>query len=97
MIHHMVVFKLRSGCTRLAEEDFFAAVRALARIDGVRELECFRQISPKCRFEHGITMKFADAAAYRRYSEHPDHVRFVEERWKSAVEDFMEIDLTPRS
>ena len=42
-------------------------------------------------------MKFDDEGAYRRYCEHPEHVSFVEERWKIEVEDFMEIDLTLRS
>jgi len=97
VIRHMVVFRLRRDCGAAAEADFFAAAQALARIEGVRELECFRQISPKCRYQHGITMKFDDEGAYRRYCEHPEHVSFVEERWKIEVEDFMEIDLTLRS
>ena len=97
MIRHMVVFRLRRDCGAAAEADFFAAAQALARIEGVRELACFRQISPKCRFQHGITMKFDDADAYRRYCEHPEHVSFVEERWKVAVDEFMEIDLALRS
>ena len=41
-------------------------------------------------------MEFADRDAYGRYNEHPDHVRFVQERWLSEVEDFLEIDYTER-
>jgi hypothetical protein len=37
-------------------------------------------------------MEFADADAYESYNRHPDHVRFVEERWMNEVEDFLEID-----
>jgi hypothetical protein len=37
-------------------------------------------------------MEFADAAAYQGYNEHPDHVRFVSERWLPEVEAFLEID-----
>lgn len=40
-------------------------------------------------------MEFSDAAAYRAYNEHPDHVRFVQERWISGVEEFLEIDYEP--
>jgi hypothetical protein len=37
-------------------------------------------------------MEFADRAAYESYNAHPDHVRFVEERWDAEVLDFLEID-----
>ena len=37
-------------------------------------------------------MEFADADAYASYNEHPDHVRFVQERWLVEVADFLEID-----
>ena len=30
--------------------------------------------------------------AYERYNEHPDHVRFVQERWLSEVSEFLELD-----
>ena len=37
-------------------------------------------------------MEFADQSAYDRYNFHPDHVRFVEERWIPEVESFLEAD-----
>jgi len=37
-------------------------------------------------------VRTADAAAYAAYNEHPDHVRFVQERWIPEVGDFLEID-----
>ena len=30
--------------------------------------------------------------AYAAYNEHPDHVRFVQERWLAEIADFLEID-----
>ena len=53
-----------------------------------------REVSPKNNFRFGLTMEFADPAAYSGYNEHPDHVRFVSERWDSEVADFLEIDVT---
>ena len=41
-------------------------------------------------------MEFADRAAYERYNEHPDHIRFVTERWLSEVRDFLELDYADR-
>jgi len=37
-------------------------------------------------------MEFADRRAYDGYNGHPDHVRFVEERWLAEVSDFLELD-----
>ena len=41
-------------------------------------------------------MEFADEAAYAAYNDHPDHVRFVEQRWLSEVSDFAESDYAAR-
>ena len=40
-------------------------------------------------------MEFADRAAYDAYSNHPMHVRFVDERWPE-VTDFLELDYAQR-
>ena len=37
-------------------------------------------------------MEFANRTAYEGYNNHPDHVRFVQQRWSSDVADFLEID-----
>lgn len=39
----------------------------------------------------------ADPAQSREgYNEHPDHVRFAQERWLSEVSDFLELDHAAR-
>ena len=52
-------------------------------------------MSPKNDFAFGFSMEFADQAAYDSYDAHPEHVRFVRERWVPEVEEFLEIDYTP--
>jgi len=37
-------------------------------------------------------MEFADQAAYDSYSRHPEHDRFVKQRWLPEVVEFLEID-----
>jgi hypothetical protein len=61
----------------------------------VRNFELLREVSRKNGFTFGFSMEFVDQAAYDAYSNHPDHNRFVEERWKREVEEFMEIDYVP--
>ena len=66
--------------------------RLLAEIPGVETFEILREASPKNDYRHGISMEFAGSDAYAGYNEHPDHVRFVEERWLSEVAAFLEAD-----
>ena len=91
-IRHTVVFTLSHPEGSAAEADFLATAGALAAIPGVEEFELLRETSPKNAYRFGISMEFADRAAYAAYNEHPDHVRFVQERWLAEVADFLEID-----
>ncbi len=95
-IRHTVVFELRHAPASAQEADFLAAAEQLASIPGVDAFEVLREVSPKNTYRFGISMEFADQAAYAAYNEHPDHVRFVMERWVPEVSDFLEIDYAPR-
>lgn len=95
MIRHTVVFRLKHPVGSPAELAFLQAARQLASIPGVERFESLRQISAKHAFTFGLSMEFADDAAYQSYSAHPDHTRFVQERWLPEVADFMEIDYAP--
>jgi hypothetical protein len=91
-IRHTVSFILRHAPGSTEEADFLAAAGHLGAIPGVEAFEIVREVSPKNAFGFGISMEFADQAAYTSYNEHADHVRFVNERWLSEVADFLEVD-----
>jgi len=92
MIRHTAVFRLKHAAGSVAERDFLAANRALKNIPGVEAFELLRQVSPKNDFTFGVSMEFADDAAYQGYNNHPAHVAFVRDRWLPEVAAFMEID-----
>jgi hypothetical protein len=71
---------------------FLEAADVLATIPGVEKFEKLRQVSPKNDYSFGFSMEFADPAAYQSYNDHPEHARFVGERWRPEVERFLEID-----
>jgi hypothetical protein len=96
-IRHTVSFRLRHPAGSDAEREFIEAADALSRIPGVEAFDILEEVSPKNEFRFGISMEFADADAYESYNRHPDHVRFVEERWMNEVEDFLEIDYAARA
>jgi hypothetical protein len=91
-IRHTVAFTLSHSAGSDAEADFLAAAAALATIPGVEAFQILRETSPKNAYRFGISMEFAGSTAYAAYNEHPDHVRFVNERWLAEVADFLEID-----
>jgi stress responsive alpha/beta barrel protein len=95
-IRHTVAFTLAHAPGSDAERDFLAAAEQLAAIPGVERFEVLSEVSPKNEYRYGISMEFASRAAYEGYNEHPDHVRFVQERWLSEVTDFLEVDYAAR-
>jgi hypothetical protein len=95
-IRHTVAFTLAHEPGSAAERSFLDAAGQLASIPGVEAFELLDEVSPKNGYRFGISMEFADRIAYEGYNEHPDHVRFVEERWVPEVSEFLELDYTAR-
>ena len=91
-IRHTVVFTPKHEAGSPEEADFLSAAAGLAAIPGVEAFEILRETSPKNGYRFGISMEFAGPEAYAAYNDHPDHVRFVQDRWIPEVADFLEID-----
>ena len=68
MIRHTAVFRLKHAAGSAAERDFLAASPNLKAIPGVQKFEILRQVSPKSDFTFGVSMEFADQAAYTGYN-----------------------------
>lgn len=92
MIRHSVIFKLKHPKDSKEEALFLERAKKLVSIPGVEKFECLRQISPKNKFDFGLSMEFESDAVYQEYNNHPEHVHFVQQYWINEVEDFLEID-----
>ena len=92
-IQHMVIFNLNhekgSELTRKFLND---GQKILSQIHGVNNFQVLNQVSLKNEFSFGFSMVFAGKADYDSYSNSPEHIAFVENRWKKEVSKFMEID-----
>jgi hypothetical protein len=95
-IRHTVAFTLAHPEGSPEERGFLEAAEQLAAIPGVEAFELLAEVSPKNGYRFGISMEFADRAAYDGYNEHADHLRFVQERWLAEVSDFLELDYAAR-
>lgn len=91
-IVHTVFFKLKEEQGSLGAEAFRDESLKLAEIPGVEHFQWVKETSPKNDFDYGLTMEFADQAAYDFYNYHPKHVAYVENVWVPNVADFMEVD-----
>ena len=95
-VRHTVAFTLVHEDGSAEERDFLEAAEHLATIPGVEAFELLAEVSPKNDYRFGISMEFADRSAYDRYNEHPDHIRFVQQRWLVEVSEFLELDYAAR-
>lgn len=91
-IRHSAAFRLIHPAGSEAEREFLTANAALGSIAGVEDFAVLRDVSEKNPYSFVVTMTFADQSAYDAYNEHPDHVRFVDERWIPEVAEFIELD-----
>ncbi len=95
MIEHTVTFRLKHASGSKEEISFLNAAAELSTIPGVQNFQIRRQTSVKNSHTFGISMRFDSAAQYQAYSDHPLHVRFVQQRWLNEVDDFQEADFEP--
>jgi hypothetical protein len=92
MIRHSVLLKLKANIGSEAKKVYFDEVEKLAHIPDVKKFEILKQTSTKNKFEYGISMEFDTLEQYDTYTNHPQHVSFVQDFWIPNVEDFLEID-----
>ena len=95
-VRHTVAFTLVHEDGSAEERDFLEAAEHLAAIPGVEAFELLAEVSPKNGYRFGMSMEFADRSAYDGYNEHPDHIRFVQQRWLAEVSEFLELDYAAR-
>jgi len=92
-IQHMVIFDLKhEKGSALAEKFLKDGQQILSHLPVVQNFQVFNQVSLKNDYTYGFSMVFADKLAYETYNNHPNHLAFVENRWKTEVTRFLEID-----
>jgi len=90
---HTVTFDLKHPVGSPEAEKFITdGKRILTAVPGVQDFQAYRQSSPKNDMQYGFLMRFRDQATMDAYTAHPDHDRFVKERWDTEVTRFQESD-----
>jgi quinol monooxygenase YgiN len=90
---HLVIFDLKYPVGAEEAEKFLTdSYRILTQVPGVHDFQVFRQCSPKNDYQYGFYMRFKNRADFEAYTAHPDHTRFVSERWDTEVARFQESD-----
>ena len=92
-ILHTVIFDLKHSVGSSEANKFMTdARRILTAVPGVRDFQAYKQCSPKNDFQYGFLMTFNNQVEFDTYTAHPEHNKFVEERWKTEVTRFQESD-----
>mgnify|MGYP000888381620 CR=1 FL=1 len=92
-IQHTVQFNLKWDAESPETEKFLQdGKRILSALPMVQSFEVLHHVSAKNNYRFYFTMVFENQEAYNAYNNHPDHVKFVKERWESEVTDFLEAD-----
>jgi hypothetical protein len=92
-IQHMVIFDLSHEKGSAKAEKFLEdGQKILSKLPVVQNFQVLNQVSLKNDFTYGFSMVFAGQKEYTTYNNHPDHLAFVENRWKKEVTRFLEID-----
>lgn len=92
-IQHTVMFNLKHESNSVAEKRFLEdGQRILSVLPTVKNFEVKKQVSSKNDYKFYFTMNFKDKEAYEAYNSHPEHVKFVKERWETEVSNFLEAD-----
>lgn len=92
-ILHTVIFDLKHPLGSPEAKKFIADARKiLTAVPGVHNFQAYRQCSPKNDYQYGFLMKFNNQTEFDAYTAHPDHSKFVAERWDTEVSRFQESD-----
>jgi hypothetical protein len=92
-ILHTVIFDLKYPMGAVEAEKFLTdGYNILTKVPGVHDFQVLYQCSPKNDYRYGFFMRFTNQADFEAYTAHPDHSRFVSERWDMEVTRFQESD-----
>ncbi|MDR1403261.1 MAG: Dabb family protein [Tannerellaceae bacterium] len=90
---HTVIFDLKYPVGSTEANTFLTdGYTILVNVPGVLDFQVFRQCSPKNDYQYGFYMRFKNQADFDAYTAHPDHIKFVTERWDTEVVRFQESD-----
>ena len=91
-IRHTVMFNLKYYADAPETDTFLqGGQRILSALPMVKNFEVSRQVSSKNEYKFYFSMVFDNQEAYKAYN-HPEHVKFVKERWDTEVTNFLEAD-----
>lgn len=92
-IRHTVMFNLKYVVDAPETDKFLQdGQRILSALPMVKNFEVSRQVSSKNEYKFYFSMVFDNQEAYKAYNDHPEHVKFVKERWDTEVTNFLEAD-----
>lgn len=92
MIKHIVLFNLKSSFLNQFDDLAKIAKETLSKIPGVQNLSVGVSIYPNAKYKYSIIMDFADKKLLEDYRAHPIHVKYRDEHFKPAIEEYISLN-----
>ncbi len=93
MIHHVVLYKLRSEVTPARVEAMMMNTRMqLLKIPEVLSIKCGKRVDPELPWPFFIAIDFESMDKYAIFREDPVYVKFMEEVIKPNTDDALTLD-----
>lgn len=93
MIHHVVLYKLKSEVTPARVEEMMMNTRMqLLKIPEVRSIKCGKRIDPEVPWPFFIAIEFESMDKFAIFRDDPVYVKFMEEVIKPNTSDALSLD-----
>jgi Stress responsive A/B Barrel Domain len=93
MIHHIVLYKLKSEVTPARVEEMMMNARMqLLKIQEVLSIKCGKRVDPELPWPFFIAIDFESMDKYAIFNEDPIHVKFMEEVIKPNTSESITLD-----
>ena len=93
MIHHIVLYKLKSEVTPARVEEMMMNTRMqLLKIPEVLNIKCGKRVDPELQWPFFIAIDFESMDKHRIFQEDSIYVKFVEEIIKPNVAESLDLD-----
>ena len=92
MIKHIVLFNLKPSALNQFDDLAKTTKERLSKIPGVQNLSVGSSIYPNARYKYLIIMEFADEILLKEYRANPIHVKYRDEYFKPAIEEYISLN-----
>ncbi|WP_038035339.1 ketose-bisphosphate aldolase [Thermopetrobacter sp. TC1] len=91
-VEHLIIYNVEGIDEEETRRRIEEGRKVLSRIPGVRRVDTGTAVRPDARYRHAWLIRFAHEEVIASYRDHPDHVRYADEKFRPVAADRISID-----